>query len=94
MNGGGIYDGDIMWIRLQRMRIERQLRRMHRDNRTAFLRGMPVAVCCQDIGIVHCGGCPDIPWELLTKYSCDPEHGDTPQGARSEQCIRWYNNVT
>lgn len=45
----------------------------------------PVAVCCQDKGIVHCGECPDIPCELLTQYSCDPEHGDTPRGARIEQ---------
>ena len=50
----------------------------------------PVAVCCQDKGIVHCGECPDIPCELLMQYSCDPEHGDTPQGARIEQCKRWY----
>lgn len=50
----------------------------------------PVAVCCQNKGIVHCGECPDIPCELLTQYSCDPEHGDTPQGTRIEQCKRWY----
>lgn len=50
----------------------------------------PVAVCCQDKGIVHCGECVDIPCELLMQYSCDPEHGDTPQGARIEQCKRWY----
>lgn len=50
----------------------------------------PVAVCCQDKGIVHCGECPDIPCELLMQYSCDPEHGDTPQGARIEQCKHWY----
>ena len=30
------------------------------------------------------------PCELLTQYSCDPEHGDTPHGARIEQCKRWY----
>ena len=24
------------------------------------------------------------------QYSCDPEYGDTPQGARIEQCKRWY----
>ena len=41
-------------------------------------------------GIVHCGECPDIPCELLMQYSCDPEHGDTPQGARIEQSKRWY----
>lgn len=50
----------------------------------------PVAVCCQDKGIVHCGECADFPCELLMQYSCDPEHGDTPQGARIEQCKRWY----
>ena len=50
----------------------------------------PVAVCCQKRGFVHCGECPKIPCELLTQYSCDPEHGDTPQGARIEQCKKWY----
>lgn len=50
----------------------------------------PVAMCCQEKGFLHCGECPDIPCELLTQYSCDPEHGDTPHGARIEQCKRWY----
>jgi len=50
----------------------------------------PVAVCCQSKGFVHCGECPDIPCELLTQYSCDPEHGDTPHGARIEQCKQWF----
>lgn len=49
----------------------------------------PVAICCQDRGYVHCGECHDIPCELLTQYSCDPEHGDAPHGARIEQCKRW-----
>ncbi len=49
----------------------------------------PVAICCQEKGLSHCGQCPDIPCELLTQYSCDPEHGDTPCGARIEQCKRW-----
>lgn len=49
----------------------------------------PVAVCCQNRGYRHCGQCPDLPCALLTQYSCDPEHGDTPQGARIEQCKRW-----
>lgn len=26
---------------------------------------------------------------MLTGYSCDPEHGDTPHGARIEQCRIW-----
>lgn len=49
----------------------------------------PVAVCCQNKGFVHCGQCPDIPCELLTQYTCDPEHGDNPHGARVEQCKEW-----
>lgn len=49
----------------------------------------PVAVCCQKKGLVHCGQCPEIPCELLTSYSCDKENGDSPVGARIEQCKRW-----
>ena len=48
-----------------------------------------VAVCCQNKGFIHCGQCPELPCELLTQYSCDPEHGDTPHGARIEQCRAW-----
>ncbi len=25
------------------------------------------------------------------QYSCDPEHGDTPHGARIAQCLKWAN---
>lgn len=50
----------------------------------------PVAMCCQNKGIVHCGECMYIPCELLTEYSYDPEHGDNPKGARIEQCRRWH----
>lgn len=49
----------------------------------------PVAICCQENGYIHCGECPDIPCELLKQYSCDPEHGDHPVGARIEQCKKW-----
>ncbi len=49
----------------------------------------PVAVCCRDKGHLHCGECPQFPCELLTQYSCDPVHGDTPPGARIEQCRKW-----
>lgn len=49
----------------------------------------PVAQCCQNKGLTHCGECKDIPCELLTQYSCDPVHGDTPPGLRIEQCIKW-----
>lgn len=49
----------------------------------------PVAQCCQARGHAHCGECPELPCALLTQYSCDPEHGDTPPGARIEQCRCW-----
>ena len=49
----------------------------------------PVAACCQEKGYVHCGQCAKFPCALLTQYSCDPEHGDTPPGARIEQCRAW-----
>ena len=49
----------------------------------------PVAKCCQDKGLVHCGQCPDIPCELLSQYSNDPEHGDNPPGARIKVCNMW-----
>ena len=49
----------------------------------------PVALRCQNRGIVHCGECKDFPCDLLKQYSCDPEHGDDPPGARIEQCRKW-----
>ena len=49
-----------------------------------------VAACCQNKGYAYCGECSELPCELLTQYSCDPEHGDTPPGMRIEQCKRWY----
>ncbi len=49
----------------------------------------PVAACCQEKSFVHCGECANIPCELLTEYSCHPEHGDKPAGARIEQCKVW-----
>jgi predicted metal-dependent phosphoesterase TrpH len=49
----------------------------------------PIAVCCQGKGLTHCGECSDFPCELLTQYSCDPEHGDQPAGARIDQCKAW-----
>ena len=52
----------------------------------------PVAACCQEKGFLHCGQCPQIPCDMLTKYSCDPEHGDTPHGARIEQCKIWQRD--
>ena len=48
-----------------------------------------VAKCCQNKKHNHCGECTEFPCELLIKFSCDPEHGDTPRGARIEQCKKW-----
>lgn len=53
----------------------------------------PVAICCQEKGFEHCGECPEIPCALLTAYSCDPEQGDTPHGARIEQCKKWQEEA-
>lgn len=50
----------------------------------------PVAHCCQEKGIVHCGDCPVFPCELLRQYSEDPVHGDTPPGARIIRCRQWH----
>ncbi len=48
-----------------------------------------LAKCCQNKCIKYCGECAEFPCELLTKFSCDPEHGDTPPGARIEECKKW-----
>ncbi len=50
----------------------------------------PIALCCQDKGLMHCGECAAIPCTKLSTYSyLDPEHGDKPQGARIEVCRCW-----
>lgn len=59
------------------------------SNGHPFYGECPVADCCQNKGIAYCGECPQMPCEMLTKFSCDPEHGDTPKGARIEQCKKW-----
>ncbi len=48
----------------------------------------PVAICCIEKGHAHCGVCPDFPCKQLRDYSNDPVHGDTPPGARIEECKR------
>ena len=52
-----------------------------------------VAQCCLSKDLVHCGECSAFPCEQLQQYSCDPVHGDTPPGARIEQCRKWANNT-
>jgi peptidase E len=50
----------------------------------------PIAICCQNKGLAHCGECNIMPCEQLYAYSyLDPEHGDKPQGARVAQCRQW-----
>lgn len=50
----------------------------------------PIALCCQDKGLVHCGECDIIPCDKLFAYSyLDPENGDKPQGARVAVCRKW-----
>lgn len=46
----------------------------------------PVAKCAMERGAAFCGECEEFPCELLKSYSNDPEHGDTPKGARIEAC--------
>ena len=47
----------------------------------------PVASCCIEKNISHCGNCPNIPCKLLKDYSFDKEHGDN--GERIKKCILW-----
>lgn len=50
----------------------------------------PVAACCQNKGLAHCGRCDVMPCEKLYAYSyLDAEHGDRPQGARVQACREW-----
>ncbi len=46
----------------------------------------PVAACAMEKGVLFCGECEEFPCKLLNDYSCDPEHGDNPAGARIENC--------
>ena len=48
-----------------------------------------LARCCQNKGAAYCGACSEFPCELLTEFSYDAEHGDTPKGARIEECKKW-----
>lgn len=53
-----------------------------------FHGGCAVADCAVGKGKGFCGECPDFPCKLLESYSNDPEHGDTPPGARIENCTK------
>ncbi len=47
-----------------------------------------LADCAISRGRKFCGECEDFACELLKSYSNDPEHGDTPPGARIENCSK------
>ena len=50
----------------------------------------PIALCCQDKKLHHCGECDKLPCEKLYAYSyLDTEHGDRPPGARIGICRCW-----
>lgn len=54
----------------------------------------PIAVCCREKGILHCGECPTLPCAQMRAYACDDtEHGDDPPGARIMQCRRWCESA-
>lgn len=54
----------------------------------------PVAICCQNKEIEHCGECLNFPCDLLKQYSYDSEHGDKPKGLRIEQCKKWKDEAS
>ena len=52
----------------------------------------PVATCCQEKQLLHCGLCDVFPCGLLKEYSYDATHGDN--GARIEQCRAWTAGIS
>ena len=71
------------------LRMERKSWMWWMQNGKPFHGECPVAICCQNKDFIHCGECPNIPCELLMKYSLDKEHGDN--GMRIGQCRMWAN---
>ncbi|BBF43051.1 hypothetical protein lbkm_1737 [Lachnospiraceae bacterium KM106-2] len=51
-----------------------------------FYRECELANCAKSRQVRFCGECADIPCKMLTDYSNDEEHGDTPKGARISRC--------
>ena len=43
-------------------------------------RACPVAACCQERALEHCGQCEQMPCAKLTAYTADPVHGDIARG--------------
>lgn len=50
----------------------------------------PVAICCQEKTLDHCGQCSAFPCSQLNDYAWDAEHGDN--GARLETLKEWLEN--
>jgi general stress protein 26 len=50
----------------------------------------PIAVCCQERELEHCGLCDQMPCAKLKEYSCgEGEHCDNPKGSRLEILSSW-----
>jgi hypothetical protein len=47
----------------------------------------PVAICCENRNLQHCGQCANFPCQQLTEYAYDKEHGDN--GTRIETLKQW-----
>ena len=45
----------------------------------------PIAACCIEKGLEHCGQCDAVPCAMLAQLASS----DVPQNARVEQCKRW-----
>lgn len=55
-----------------------------------FYGSCPIAQCCQEKGMEHCGECPHMPCAKLEEYSCgEGEHCDNPKGSRLEMLKKW-----
>jgi len=50
----------------------------------------PIAQCCIEKGLEHCGQCDQMPCEKLKEYSCgEGEHCDNPKGSRLKVLGMW-----
>ncbi len=55
-----------------------------------FYGSCPIAECCREKGLAHCGHCPLMPCDKLNAYSCgEGEHCDNPKGSRLEILKKW-----
>ncbi len=47
----------------------------------------PIAICCMDKSLEHCGTCEEFPCKQLNAYSYDETHGDNAK--RIEESRKW-----